>query len=75
MVAFVDSLFESAKDFTQFKGQLRDFLVQSKEFVDTNNADLWADETQAKREADQAAIMAIPGMQNPNTISLPDEMA
>ncbi len=32
------------KEFPTFKQHLRDFLVQTKQFADQNNADLYADE-------------------------------
>jgi hypothetical protein len=37
------------KDFTAFKQHLRDFLVQSKSFVDKDNQELFAEEAAARQ--------------------------
>ena len=39
------------KDFGAFKQHMRDFLVQTKQFADKDNADLFAEETEKQREA------------------------
>lgn len=49
-----------------FREHLRDFLVQTKQFADQNNADLYADEVAQAREADRQRMAAIPGMLHPN---------
>ena len=38
------------KDFGAFKQHMRDFLVQTKQFADKDNADLFAEETEKQRE-------------------------
>ncbi|KAL6772266.1 XPO1 [Auxenochlorella protothecoides x Auxenochlorella symbiontica] len=59
------------KEFTTFKQHLRDFLVQANQFADQNNADLYADEVAAAREAEQKKMAAIPGMVNPHKLEEP----
>lgn len=53
------------REFPTFKQHLRDFLVQANQFADQNNADLYADEVAAAREAEQKKLAAIPGMLSP----------
>jgi len=48
--ACVGGMFEY-KDFGAFKQHMRDFLVQTKQFADKDNADLFAEETEKQREA------------------------
>eukprot|EP00241_Pyramimonas_parkeae_P000677 CAMPEP_0114249878 /NCGR_PEP_ID=MMETSP0058-20121206/14395_1 /TAXON_ID=36894 /ORGANISM="Pyramimonas parkeae, CCMP726" /LENGTH=1067 /DNA_ID=CAMNT_0001363489 /DNA_START=188 /DNA_END=3391 /DNA_ORIENTATION=+ len=72
IVMFVEGLFETRSDFSSFKGKLRDFLVQSKEWTAGTEQITW-EEQQIKQEQRSAAVMAIPGMKNP--YDLPDEMA
>ena len=50
------------KDFGTLKQHLRDFLVQTNQFADQNNADLYADEVAAAREAERQRMAKIPGM-------------
>jgi len=73
IAAFVDGLFECKADISAFKGKLRDFLVQSKEFS-ANEVETF-EETQTKKDEHLASVMTIPGMMNPNLVTLPDEMA
>lgn len=47
--ACVAGMFE-LKDFAAFKQHLRDFLVQTKQFADENNADLYAEEAAQQQE-------------------------
>ena len=47
--ACVGGMFEY-KDFGAFKQHMRDFLVQTKQFADKDNADLFAEETEKQRE-------------------------
>jgi len=54
------------KDSAKFKQHLRDFLVQSNQFADQNNADLYADEVAAARNLDREKMAKIPGMLHPN---------
>ena len=37
-------------EFSEFKHHLRDFLVQTKQFASQDNAELFADEVQAKKQ-------------------------
>ena len=57
------------KEFSSFKQHLRDFLVQSNQFADQNNADLYADEVAASREAEKQRLAKIPGMLNQSNIA------
>eukprot|EP00298_Acanthocystis_sp_HF-20_P013751 c20491_g1_i2.p1 GENE.c20491_g1_i2~~c20491_g1_i2.p1 ORF type:complete len:1085 (+),score=397.60 c20491_g1_i2:187-3441(+) len=57
---FVDSLFNSCNDSNQFKNQLRDFLVQLKEWSNQDNNELYHDETQA--QIAQQKRLAVPGL-------------
>lgn len=50
------------KDFAVFKQHLRDFLVQTKQFADANNAELFAEEVAQQQEAERQRLAAIPGM-------------
>eukprot|EP00270_Netrium_digitus_P012503 TRINITY_DN4067_c0_g1_i1.p1 TRINITY_DN4067_c0_g1~~TRINITY_DN4067_c0_g1_i1.p1 ORF type:complete len:525 (-),score=157.11 TRINITY_DN4067_c0_g1_i1:661-2136(-) len=72
VTAFVRGMFELKGDTTAFKNHLRDFLVQSKEFSDKDNKDLYAEEAAALQAADIQKRMAIPGMIAPNELA--DEM-
>ncbi|DBA80101.1 hypothetical protein WJX79_000920 [Trebouxia sp. C0005] len=63
--ACVAGMFE-LQDNTAFKDHLRDFLVQTKSFSSQDNADLFADEAAAAREAERQRLANIPGMLNPN---------
>lgn len=49
-----------------FREHLRDFLVQTKQFADQNNADLYVDEVAQAAEAEKEKLRAIPGMLHPN---------
>lgn len=59
--ACVNGMFEY-REFSQFKHHLRDFLVQTKQFASQDNAELFAEEVQAKKQAEQQRLAAIPGM-------------
>ena len=65
---FVDGLFNLRGESSQFKGHLRDFLVQLKEFGG-DNTDLYDDERQAQLSQQQLADlqmrMAVPGLVAP----------
>lgn len=61
------------KELATFKNHLRDFLVQSNQFADQNNADLYAEEVAASRETEREKLAKIPGMLHPN--ELQEEMA
>ncbi|KAF2544582.1 hypothetical protein F2Q70_00037820 [Brassica cretica] len=45
---FVNGLYESRSDIARFKDNIRDFLVQSKEFSAQDNKDLYAEEAAAQ---------------------------
>ncbi|KAJ3042300.1 Karyopherin transporter [Rhizophlyctis rosea] len=73
---FVVGLFQLNKDYLQFKGHLRDFLVTLKEFSgDDSQQALFADEREAeaarKQAAEREAALRIPGMVKPS--DRPDE--
>eukprot|EP00850_Spirogloea_muscicola_P001322 SM000005S17119 [mRNA] locus=s5:278232:288307:- [translate_table: standard] len=72
VAAFVKGSFEVKHDLAAFKNHLRDFLVQSKEFSDKDNKDLYAEEAAAQREAERQRMLAIPGLIAPAEIQ--DEM-
>ncbi|KAH0895875.1 hypothetical protein HID58_045443, partial [Brassica napus] len=69
---FVNGLYESRNDPSEFKKNIRDFLVQSKEFSAQDNKDLYAEEAAAQREQERQRMLSIPGLVAPNEIQ--DEM-
>nr|CAB3497398.1 unnamed protein product [Digitaria exilis] len=69
---FVDGLLSSKHDLPSFKNHIRDFLVQSKEFMAQDNKDLYAEEAAAQRERERQRMLAIPGLIAPS--ELQDEM-
>jgi exportin-1 len=69
---FVNGLYESRNDPSGFKNNIRDFLVQSKEFSAQDNKDLYAEEAAAQRERERQRMLSIPGLIAPNEIQ--DEM-
>ncbi|KAF4358065.1 protein EXPORTIN 1B-like [Cannabis sativa] len=66
VVRFVNELFESRNDISKFKDHIRDVLVQSKEFSDQDNKDLYVEEAAAQREREQQRMLSIPGLITPN---------
>ncbi|WZZ30128.1 hypothetical protein YC2023_013529 [Brassica napus] len=70
---FVNGLYESRSDIARFKNNIRDFLVQSKEFSAQDNKDLYAEEAAAQIERDIQNMLLIPGLIAPNEIQ--DDMA
>jgi len=72
VTTFVNGLFETRNDLGAFKNQLRDFLIQSKEFSAQDNKDLYAEEAAAQREAERRRMLSIPGLIAPS--ELQDEM-
>ena len=56
------------KDPASFKQHLRDFLVQSNQFADQNNADLYADEVATAREAQKQQMAKIGGLLHPSEL-------
>lgn len=69
---FVNGLFESRTDLPTFKNNIRDFLVQSKEFSAQDNKDLYAEEAALQKERERQRMLAIPGLIAPSEIQ--DEM-
>ncbi|KAJ7738510.1 CRM1 C terminal-domain-containing protein [Mycena maculata] len=74
--SFVVGLGEYHNDLNRFKGALRDFLVQLKEFSG-DNAELFLEEkeaeTQRKVNEEREAAMRIPGMLKPSQLEDRDE--
>ncbi|KAI0262870.1 CRM1 C terminal-domain-containing protein [Gloeopeniophorella convolvens] len=72
LTAFSSNLFLSYREPEKFKSELRDFLIQLKEFAGTDNADLYLEEKEAelkrKAQADREAAASIPGMLKPSQI-------
>lgn len=77
VVACVAGMFDH-KDFAAFKHHLRDFLVQTKQFADKDNAELFAEEVEKElaqsKVAEAQRQAAVPGLVPP-LIATPDEMA
>lgn len=57
------------KEFGTFKQHLRDFLVQSNQFADQNNAELYADEVTAARDSERQRMAKIPGLLGPGELA------
>ncbi|CAE5965940.1 unnamed protein product [Arabidopsis arenosa] len=70
---FVNGLYESRNDVGRFKDNIRDFLVQSKEFSAQDNKDLYAEEAAAQMERERQRMLSIPGLIAPSEIQ--DDMA
>lgn len=60
------------REFPTFKQHVRDFLVQSNQFADQNNADLFTEEVAAQAEAEKVKLAQVPGMLNPYDASHDD---
>ena len=67
-------MFDLRKDYAGFKSHLRDFLVQTKEFATTDNAELYAEETASQAETERQRLSHIPGMVKPEQVQLDDGM-
>lgn len=71
--AFVESLFTSNNDLSQFKLNLRDFLIQLKEFSGGDNAELFAEdrekELEAARDAERARMSKVGGLIKPSEMA------
>jgi len=63
--SFVNGMFDLCYDLPAFKEHLRDFLVQTKEFNNKDNAELYLEEQEAAREAELKRQMAVPGLIRP----------
>ncbi|KAJ2722606.1 Karyopherin transporter [Coemansia sp. Benny D115] len=66
---FVEGLFNYNEDFEKFRNHVRDFLIQTKEFVG-DVADLYLEETERdleeKKQKEKQLAMQIPGMVKPS---------
>uniref|UniRef100_A0A7S2V9Y0 Exportin-1 n=1 Tax=Entomoneis paludosa TaxID=265537 RepID=A0A7S2V9Y0_9STRA len=69
---FVEGMFDTRMDLTTFKGHLRDFLIELKEFSSEDNAALFTEEKEREaRQREQALLAqrsAVPGMLKPSEI-------
>ncbi|GAB5354779.1 hypothetical protein AAMO2058_000148600 [Amorphochlora amoebiformis] len=62
---FVDGLYSAKREPPKFKQFMRDFIVQTKEFSNLDNKDLYADEQAAVEAANEQQLAEIPGMKAP----------
>lgn len=73
---FVHAMFEFNNNAPKFKLEVRDFLIQLKEFAG-ENAELYLEEKEseleAQRKAEMAKALAIPGMVKPSELPVMDE--
>jgi len=69
---FVDGMMDIRMDLPTFKGHLRDFLIELKEFSSEDNSGLFSEEREKAALAQQQAIdaqrRAIPGIVKPDEI-------
>jgi exportin-1 len=69
-------MFEYNSNPTKFKLEVRDFLIQLKEFAG-ENAELYLEEKEremeAQRKAEMAKALSIPGMLKPSELPVMDE--
>ena len=74
---FVDGLFTLNSDLTRFKLNLRDFLIQLKEFSG-DNAELFAEEREneleAARKAERERAMKVGGLLKPSDMDAEDDL-
>ncbi len=73
MKAFVKQLGAYHNDINRFKGALRDFLIELKEFSNSDNAELFLEEKEKKLEEERQLHMRIPGMLKPSQLEDKDE--
>ncbi|KAI8987014.1 nuclear export factor CRM1 [Pilobolus umbonatus] len=73
---FVQAMFEYNNNPSKFKLEVRDFLIQLKEFAG-ENAELYLEEKEsemeAQRKAEMAKALSIPGMIKPSELPVMDE--
>uniref|UniRef100_A0A7S0WF70 Importin N-terminal domain-containing protein n=1 Tax=Chlamydomonas leiostraca TaxID=1034604 RepID=A0A7S0WF70_9CHLO len=78
VAACVAGMFE-LRDFTGFKHHLRDFLVQTKQFASTDNAELFAEEVEKEVKEAKAVelqrLAAVPGLVPQAELLPPEDMA
>ena len=74
---FVDGLFTFNHDLTRFKTNLRDFLIQLREFSG-DNAELYAEdreqEQKAAKDAERERALKVGGLMKPADIDQDDEL-
>lgn len=72
VASFVEGVFNLKMDLPTFKGLLRDFLIQLKEFSVEDNSGLFSEETEQvtrkREEAVMAQRIAVPGLLKPSEI-------
>lgn len=69
---FVDGMFDTKMELTNFKTHLRDFLIQLKEFSSEENSDMFAEEREREKQEREKALLAqrsaVPGLLKPSEI-------
>ena len=74
---FIEALFTQSSDLARFKLNIRDFLIQLKEFSG-DNADLYAEDRetaqQAAKEAERERAAKVGGLLKPSEIDQDDEL-
>lgn len=70
--SFVEGVFNLKMDLPSFKGHLRDFLIQLKEFSVEDNSGLFSEETEQEARKREEAVLAqriaVPGLLKPSEI-------
>lgn len=62
MEAFAKGLFVHCENTTAFKAHLRDFLVDLKEFQETDNSELFLEEVEQSQQQELSRRMQVPGL-------------
>lgn len=74
---FIEGLFALSSDLSRFKLNIRDFLIQLKEFSD-DNAELYAEDRetaqQQAKEAERERAARVGGLLKPSEIDQDDEL-
>lgn len=74
---FIEGLFTLSSDLSRFKLNIRDFLIQLKEFSD-DNAELYAEDRetaqQQAKEAERERAAKVGGLLKPSEIDQDDEL-
>ncbi len=74
---FIEGLFTLSNDLSRFKLNIRDFLIQLKEFSD-DNAELYAEDRetaqQQAKEAERERAAKVGGLLKPSEIDQDDEL-
>lgn len=76
---FVDSMFQlNATHYERFKLNLRDFLIQLKEFSGSDNAELYAEEKEQQereaKEAERERLSKVGGLLKPELLEDDDDL-